>query len=173
MNTRIEKRSPLRVVLVVAGAILLVVALCWGALAILFPPARVRALVSARLGAVVSREVRFADASVSLWPPVRLTVSQPGLAEPGGFGNGAAFQARSIHLDLDLFALLSRRVVVRRLVLERPAIHLVLRPDGTTNFDGLLKPQPAARPNTGGAMALAVRELEIRRVGKEGRARAA
>src|SRR5262245_1663091 len=166
MNTRIEKRSPLRVVLVVAGAILLVVALCWGALVILFPPARVRALVSARLGAVMSREVRFADASVSLWPPVRLTVSQPGLAEPGGFGNGAAFQARSIHLDLDLFALLSRRVVVRRLVLERPAIHLVLRPDGTTNFDGLLKPQPAARPNAGGAMDLAVRARQVR----EGRA---
>jgi hypothetical protein len=166
MNTRTGKGSPRRVVMVVGGAILLVVALCWGALAIFFPPARVRALVSAQLTSALSREVRFADASLSLWPPVRLTVSQPGLAEPGGFGNGAAFQARSLHLDLDVWALLSRRVVVRRLVLDRPALHLVLNGDGTTNFDGLMKPQPASKAKGGAAMDLAVRELRIR----EGRA---
>lgn len=166
MNPRTRKGSPLRVAIWVVGGLVALVALAWALLAILLPPARVRALVSAQLTSALSREVRFADASLSLWPPVRLTVSQPALAEPGGFANGAAFQARSLHLDLDVWALLSRRVVVRRLVLDRPALHLVLRPDGTTNFDGLVKPQPAATRKNGTAMDLAVRELRIR----EGRA---
>jgi len=141
---------------------LLLAAAAWGAVAVLLPPEKVRAMVSTQITAALNRDLRFADASVSLWPPVRLSVSQPGLAEPGGFENGLAFQARAIHLDLDLLALLSRRIVVRRLVVDRAALHLVLRPDGTTNFDGLLKPKagPAAgRPDQ--AMSLAIRELRI------------
>jgi hypothetical protein len=161
MNDRARTASPWRALLWGVGALLLLVLLAWGALAVLFPPAKVRALVSAQLTSALSREVRFADASLSLWPPVRLTVSAPALAEPGGFGNGAAFQARSLHLDLDVWALLSRRVVVRRLVLDRPALHLVLNPDGTTNLDGLVKPQPAPQGKGGAAMDLAVRELRI------------
>jgi AsmA protein len=154
-------RSWLRVALWVVGALVALVLVCWGALAVFFPPARVRAMVNAQLATVLAREVRFADALLGLWPPVRLTVRQPALAEPGGFARGAAFQARSLHLDLDVLALLSRKVTVRRLVLDGPRIHLVLNPDGTTNFDGIMKPQPAGKP-PGRAMDLAVRELRVR-----------
>ncbi len=156
-------RTPLRVALWIVATLVALALATWGALALLFPPAKVRALVSTRLSAMLAREVRFADASLVLWPPVRLTVRRPALAEPGGFGNGAALQARSLHLDLDVMALLSRRVVVRRLVIDRPAIHLVVRPDGTTNFDGLMKPPAERTPSVAGgsAMSLAIRELRM------------
>src|SRR5262245_64320088 len=126
-------------ILVVPVALFLVL---WLVLVIAFPPPRVRAIVQAQLAGALAREVRYDDARIGLWPPVRLTVAGPALAEPGGFAQGAAFRARSVHLDLDVGALFGRRMVVRRLVLDGPQIHLVLRPDGTTNFDNVMKPQP-------------------------------
>ena len=98
------------------------VAGCWIALAVLLPPAKLRPLVQKQLGSMLSREVRFADARLWLWPPVRLSVQEPALAEPGGFAKGAAFKARSLNLDLDVLALLVRRLVVRRLELDRHAL---------------------------------------------------
>ncbi len=162
VNDRTGIRSRLGFVLWVVGALVALVLVAWGALVVFLPPAKVRALVSAQLSSQLAREVRFADASVVLWPPVRLSVKAPALAEPGGFANGAALQARSLHLDLDVPALFSRRIVVRRLVLDRPAVHLVLRADGTTNFDGMMKPADPAKPARGTAMSLAVRELRVR-----------
>jgi hypothetical protein len=144
------------VLVVLAGA-------AWAALAVLFPPAKVRALVAAQLSSALAREVRFTDASLGLWPPVRLSVGQPALAEPGGFARGTAFRARALHLDLDILPLLTRRIVVRRLVLDRPVLHLVLLPDGTTNFDGMMKPPAGAAAGAAPAqpMSLAIRELRL------------
>ena len=127
-------------------------------LVLLLPPARVHALVQAQLKGTLARDVRYAGASVGLLPPVRLTVARPELAEPGGFGSGTAFRAASLHLDLDLFALLFGRTVVRRVILDGPQLHLVLAADGSTNLDGIARPTPArARP-----MDLEVRDLVVR-----------
>jgi hypothetical protein len=143
------------IVLVLVGIVGLI-AVAWGALVILLPPARVNEIVRDQLSRTLSRDVRFDGASVGLWPPVRLTVHEPALAEPGGFARGAAFRARQLHLDLDVLALLGHRVVVRRLVLDDPVLHLALHADGTTNLDGLAKPQPP------GAQAQAPMDLEVR-----------
>src|SRR5580765_5427762 len=158
---------PRRWLLWIGGGLLVLIAVAWGAVAFLLPPARVRALVQAQLTRSLAREVRFDDAAVSLWPPVRLRVSGLKLAEPGGIDRGAAFDARALDLDLDVLALLARRLVVRRLVLEHPTLHLVIGADGHTNFDGLMKPEAPGAPGGAGAPAaaapfdLAVRELEM------------
>ena len=130
------------------------------ALALLFPPARLKAMVADQLHHALAREVRFADASLGLWPPVRLTVRRPELAEPGGFARGAAFSADAVDLDLDVFALLSRKLRVRRLTIEHPALHLLLRADGGTNLDSLGAPQQPGAPPP--AMDLDVRAFAIR-----------
>lgn len=161
MEDQPRTRTPLRIALWIVAALVAFVLVAWGALAVAFPPARVREMVSARLSDVLARDVKFADASLGIWPPVRLSVQRPALAEPGGFANGSALKARSLHLDLDLSALFSRKVVVRRLVVDRPELHLVLRPDGTTNFDGIMKPAPDRKPADAGAMSLEIRELRI------------
>ncbi len=138
---------------VVAGA-------AWAALMVLLPPDRVRTIVSEALASGLRREVRFADAGLTLWPPVRLVVTRPELAEPGGFGEGAAFSADRLGLDLDLLPLLSRRVVVKRLLIEGPALHVVLHEDGTTNLDSLgAPPEPGAPP---AALDVDLQALEIR-----------
>src|SRR6516164_157042 len=158
------RRLPLWVWLVATPLVL--VALAWIALAILLPPTRATQLVREQLTKNLSRDVRFERVSISLWPPVRLAVRKFELAEPGGFARGTACSVGAIELDLDVFALLARRVKVTRLTLEGPALHLVLGADGHTNFDGIgapgtpaaLAPPAAAAP---AALGLYVREFRI------------
>jgi hypothetical protein len=144
----------------VAALVLAVVGVLWAALGFALPPAQVRALVRQQLAATLTRPARFADVRVGIWPPVRLTVQQPELAEPGGFERGAAFRAALLHLDLDLWALLRRQIVVRRLLIDQPALHLVIRPDGSTNLDSLVR-APQVAEKQGQPMELDVRELTI------------
>ena len=82
------------------------------ALLVLLPPARATQLVRAQLARSLTRDVRFEQVSLSLWPPVRLSVQRFELAEPGGFEHGAAFSAAALDLDLDVLALLAHRVRV-------------------------------------------------------------
>jgi hypothetical protein len=156
MSEETRKASPLRAVAIAAAVLLALAAALAGMLVVLFPPARLRAIVSEQLHHALTRDVRFADASLGFWPPVRIAVERPELAEPGGFARGTAFSADAIELDLDLFALLSRRLSVRRLTLERPVLHLLLRADGSSNLDSLAAP---AKP--GGAQAPAM-DLDVR-----------
>src|SRR5207247_367728 len=80
------------------------------------------------------------------------------LAGRGALGTGAACRAGPIELALGCLPLLSRRIVVKRRALDEPAFHLVVRPDGSTNLDGIAKP---ARPGARAArpMDFAVHEL--------------
>jgi len=152
-------------VLVLALAIVAVlIASAWVALAVAFPPARLRALVQDRITRTLKRETRFESVGLSLWPPVRLTVRDPALAEPGGFAAGTALRAQSVHLDLDLLGLLARRLIVRRLEIAEPFAHVVLLPGGGSNFDGMMAPP---RPASGGTSAgpgldLLVEEFRVR-----------
>jgi hypothetical protein len=152
------KRSRPRLWIFLAIPLALVL-IAWGTLAILFPPARLKDLVRRQIGTSLAREVRFRDAGLRLWPPVRLTVDEFALAEPGGFGRGAALRAKAVHLDLDVLALLGRRVVVKRLVLDGPSLHLVLKPDGGTNLDSLGAQPGPSRPAQ--SMDLALERIDI------------
>ncbi|HEY6867925.1 MAG TPA: AsmA-like C-terminal region-containing protein, partial [Candidatus Eisenbacteria bacterium] len=160
-----RRRSPWRLPLIIVGALAALAAAAWVALVIAFPPARVRALVQAQMARSLKREARFDDASISPWPPVRITVRGPALAEPGGFAAGSAFKAKSVLLDLNLLGFMTRRLVVDRLEIVEPVVHVVVHPDGTTNFDGLAPPAAAAPPGqapTAPALDLLVREFRVR-----------
>ncbi|HYM80692.1 MAG TPA: AsmA-like C-terminal region-containing protein [Candidatus Limnocylindria bacterium] len=159
--SRPPSRRPRRLALAILTGALVVMAAAWVALTIVLPPARVQEIVRRQVSTALAREVRFAGASVGILPLVRLTVREPALAEPGGFGRGAAFQARSLHLDLDAWALLRGRTVVRRLVFDEPSLHLVLREDGTTNLDSLARSVESGRAARK-PMDFDVRELAIR-----------
>lgn len=133
--------------------------IAWAALVVAFPPARLRAVVSQKLGATLSREVRFGDARIGLWPPVRISIADLALAEPGGFAHGAMLRARAVHLDLDVVQLLGRRLVVKRLALDRPTLHLLLRADGGTNLDQL--GAPSGKAAGAAPIDLALERIEI------------
>ena len=150
-----------RLALFTALALAALFGIAWAALTILFPPARVKSLVESQLHRALARDVRFEGASLGLFPPVRLTVRHPEMSEPGGFARGVACSADAVDLDLDVSALLGRRIKVERLAIEKPALHLLLRTDGSTNLDSLAAPQPAGAASSP-AMDLDVRTFAIR-----------
>jgi hypothetical protein len=165
MDTRsFVSRAAMRVFGITLAAVAVLVAAAWIALAALLPHDRVLTLVRAQLASSLRREVRLADVSVRLWPPVRLVGRGFELAEAGGFARGAAVKVGSLDLDLDVLPLLFGRLVVRSLTLERPTLHLVLRADGTTNLDNLVAVTPPAGPQAGSGpvMDLAVRSFVVR-----------
>ena len=154
------RRPPLWVWLLAAPLVL--VLLAWAALAILLPPARATQIVRDQLAKTLSRDVRFERVSISLWPPVRLSVEKFELAEPGGFESGTACSVGAIQLDVEAIALLAHRVVLRRLTLDSPALHLRLGADGRTNFDGLGAP-PAPQAKAGPPpMDIAISEFRVK-----------
>lgn len=139
---------------------LVLIGLAWGALVVLLPPARATQVVREQLARSLAREVRFEQVKLSLWPPVRLSVKKVELAEPGGFAQGAALSCAALDLDLDVPALFGKRVKVRRLSLDGPVVHLLLRADGTTNFDSIgAAPQPGAKAAP--PLDLDVREFSV------------
>jgi hypothetical protein len=165
MNARsAASRTPLRLLGVALAVAILLVAAAWIAVAVLLPHDRVLALLRGQLAKSLRREARIADVSVRLWPPVRLAARGFELAEPGGFARGTAVKVGSLDLDLDVLPLLSRRLVLRRLTLGQPVLHLVLRADGTTNLDSLLAAAPGDGPAAGAgpAMDLDVRSFVVR-----------
>ena len=158
------RRHRLRTLGIALGALAGLVAIATLALIAAFPPARVRALVEAELQHSLKREARFTGAGVSVWP-VGLRVSGLQIAEPGGFAAGTALSAPSLRLDLDLPGLvMTRRLVVARLEIVAPFVHLVLHPDGSSNLDGLAAapPAPAAGAPPAPPFDLLVRDLEVR-----------
>lgn len=163
VEVKLQLRRPIRwrwilvpLALLVAGG-----AGAWIGIVALYSPERLHRIVVAQVTRSFARPVQFGAVSLGLWPPVRLTVQDAALAEPGGFANGMAFQARAVHLDLDLYALLERRLIARAVTLDEPRLHLVQRADGTTNLDSLLKPAPPGRAPRR-PMDLAVRDLSLR-----------
>ncbi len=161
MTTAPGSRSALRTLGVVAGVLLVLVAVAWAALAILFPPAKLRAIVARQLSTALVRPVRFEDAHLSLWPPVRLAVTNLAMSEPGGFTRGTMFRTQELNLDLDVWALLSHRMVIRSLTLDGPELHIVLGADGGTNLDGIGRPAAAQPPASQQPMDLSVNEFSI------------
>jgi hypothetical protein len=157
-----RRSSPARVLALVLGGLAVLVLVAWVALTALFPRDRLRALVQAQAARSLTRPVRFEGVSLGLFPSVRLTVRKPALAEAGGFGRGIAFEAASVHLELEVLPLLRRRIQVRRLVFEEPALHLAVTPDGHHNLEGVVRETPAAR-HPSDPMDLVIRELTIQR----------
>ena len=136
------RRFRWRPILIAGAALIVLIVAAWVALIVLLPPARVLAIARQQLSATLRREVRLEGASVSIWPPVRVALHRIAIAEPQGFQHGAALSAFAIDLDLDPFALLARRVVIRSLTIESPTARVQMNADGTTSLDDLVAPGP-------------------------------
>lgn len=70
------------------------------------------------------------------------------------------FSASEITLDLRVVSFLQRDVVLRRLVVERPSIHIYVGPDGKTNLPSPAHPDPKSDP-VANLLRTRIRRIEV------------
>ncbi len=139
----------MRKVLKVAGGIAAVAVVALAVLAALVKayvtPERVKAVVLPLAEKSLHRRIDLGEIRVGLFSGIELhglTIGDPGASEP-------FVAADRVHLRFQWLPLLSKRVVVDEVSLERPRIRVIRQPDGTFNVSDLLSPPeavPAAAP---------------------------
>lgn len=141
-------KRPVKIAIgVVAVAALLFVALL-GAMSLLFPPARVKAIVLEKAGAALQREVKLDDASIRIFPFLGVSLEGFEIANnpDSGFAKEPLLKLASLDVKLSTMSLFRMAPVVNGIVLKGPRIRVEVLPDGRTSLDGLGGPKDTAAP---------------------------
>lgn len=144
--------------LILAGLACLLLVASIFLLPVLLNADRYRPMLVSFLEKKTGKRVEIGRLSAAFFPRVVIRIDDFGVKSPPLFPPSYILKVARIEASLDVGALLHRRVVVRSLTLEQPAIDLVSDPDGPWNFEN---PGAAATP---GALPLGiVKRVEIKR----------
>ncbi|MBK8870189.1 MAG: AsmA family protein [Elusimicrobia bacterium] len=117
-----------------------------------YPPERLRQMASEAAGARLGRRIEVAGARVSLLKGLELNGVR--ISEQPDFSAGTFFSAESVRVLPRLVPLMSGRLVVRRVELDRPSIRLHRLSADTFNFSSLgAAPAGPSAPPRGGAFS--------------------
>lgn len=105
------------------------------ALRIAFPPAKVKALLIAKMSEVLHREVQIETISIGLRG---LKVKSFKVSEKPSFDKGTFVQARQFMIKPNLLALLKKQISISEVTLISPKINIIRRADGSFNFSDLM-----------------------------------
>ena len=94
-----------------------------------------RALLVWQLESQLNRKVELGKASVEFFPHVRIMLKGITIREPNS--STPFMSADRLFVDLRIFPLLARKVVVKRLLLDRPILRITRGPDGKLNIADL------------------------------------
>lgn len=145
------------------GVLLVLVVVFAAGLYFLVSRLDVRAEVERAVEGATGRELTLSgDVGVSYWPVLGLHAAGASLANVEGGRAPAFLTAEDIHVGVELWPLWERRVVVRRLVLQKPAIALEVDQEGRPNwiFGPRRRPAPPSAPVPPPASAPAPRPSE-------------
>ena len=123
---------------------IVLVALIYAALRILYPPDKLREIVSAQLNEQVGRSVTFGDAGFSILRGFALDVSDLRIAEAVDFDNEYFLSTGHFVLQVKLLPLLSGKIEIKKLSFIEPEIYYSVSADGRANIDGLIPADSAA-----------------------------
>lgn len=155
----------LKVSLVVLAIVVVLLAAAGIALKLMFPPARLRAVLMPRIEQAVGRPVRIDRFSLKVFTGLGVELSGIELANAKGFDQRPMAAVDAVTLKVNLLALLRGQLAVSSLAIDRPRVLIEKDIKGVFNFTDLIKPAapgaaPAAAP---GAMpvSFAVQSFRI------------
>jgi uncharacterized protein involved in outer membrane biogenesis len=94
-----------------------------------------KALLVWQLETQLKRKVELGNATVDIFPHVRIQLEGITVFEPDG--TALFMTADRLFVDLRIFPLLARKVVVRRVILDRPMVRITRETDGKLNISDL------------------------------------
>ena len=124
---------------IVLAAIVVLLVAASIALALFFPIDSVRELAEEQLSKALNRQVMVEKASFNIFTGLRL--EKITITERDRKLSRAFISANAIELHYDLWPLLQRKVVIRKIGLDKPEVFVERYFDGTFNFSDLLVPQ--------------------------------
>lgn len=124
--------------LICAALVVLVVAASV-ALALFFPLDRIKDIAASELSKLLGRQVKIEKASFNIFTGLRL--EKISISEKHEHIKRSFISADAIELHYDLWPLLRRRVVIRRIGLTKPEIFVQKEPSGGYNFSDLVLPK--------------------------------
>ncbi len=123
---------------IAAAAVIILVAVAAVSLALFLPLDRIKDMAAAELTKILRREVKIEKASFNIFTGLKL--EKLSIADLERYGKRDFISADAIELHYDLWPLLRRRVVIRKIGLLKPQILIEKQPKGEFNFSDLLAP---------------------------------
>ncbi len=141
-------KKPVKIAVIVAAVFGLLFAAVLGALAFLFPPARVKAIVLEKAGLALHREVKLESASLRIFPFLGVSLNGFEVANhpDSGFAKEPLLHLTSLDVKLSTMSLLRMSPVVNGIVLQEPRIRIEVLADGRTSLNGIGGPDDTAAP---------------------------
>lgn len=135
----------MRKVLVAGLAVLLLIFTVLVALPSFIELNRYKGKFETTLEKALQRPVKMGDIRLGLLFGPSLRVSDVAISDREEFGGQESVAMEEMEVRIALLPLLSRRIVVRKMVAHHPSIRLTIAEDGRTNFSDLIKPEPEPR----------------------------
>ncbi|HXJ95309.1 MAG TPA: AsmA family protein [Terriglobia bacterium] len=129
--------------------ILILAAIAVGAALLLLPRLadvdRFRPRVIADLERQTGRSVEIGHLTLAILPALSIRADNVAIGNPPGFPQGHLLEIRRVYADLDFVSLLQRRLVIRSLELDQPAVSLLMNNSGHWNTESprAVRVQPA------------------------------
>lgn len=154
-NTDMSK--PLKIVLIIIGAVFALIAVAATALVLTFDPNAYRDDIEKAVHEKTGRELDIAgDIGLSLFPWLGLQLGETSFGNAEGFGDDPFAKIGRVDVAVKLMPLIrDKRIEVGTVVLEGMALNLMRNEQGVSNWDDLAEiaasedpPEPAPEPET-------------------------
>ncbi len=148
-------KKPLKMALMAVAVLALLVVGAGVILKLMFPPAKLRALLMPKIEEAVGRQVTVESFGLKVWTGLGVELKGIELANAKGFAEQPQAKIASMVLKVNLLGLLRRQLLISSLAIDRPEILIEKDRKGAFNFDDLVKtapessaapPPPAASP---------------------------
>lgn len=135
----------LKRILIVLGVLVLLVVAAVVAIPFLVPKEEVKRLLATQVERTTGRTLTLAgELDVQVLPVLAVTAGNVGISNPPGIAGNLA-DVGELVIELDWMSLLSRKLVINRLVLDRPQVALLVDAQGHGNWD-FAPPAPDVPP---------------------------
>lgn len=139
--------KPLKIVLYLLGALLLLLVVTAVTLPLLFDPNRFQVQISELVEEQTGRSFRVGDIQLRVFPWLRVTVADAVLGNAEGFGEAPFAEIRQLGVGVKLWPLLrQRQVEVSSITLDGLRLRLAIDAQGRSNWQDLVDRQQEAAP---------------------------
>ncbi|MBI3451222.1 MAG: AsmA family protein [Acidobacteria bacterium] len=142
-----------RKLLIVLGAIVALLVVAAAALPFLLDVERYRPSIEGAIAGATGRAVTIGPMRLTFFPAAELTAVGFSIGEDPRFGSEPFLKAQRLLVRVQLWPLLTRRLVVEALIIDEPAVRLVRDARGEWNYASLTKGVQKAPGGSGGGGA--------------------